>query len=165
MRAIVLSIAIILVSGPSLAVFGVNPGDSCDAVITVEAKRGSAFVGSFPGPDEGASPQLVFEGLLFGAAALHYYTCEAGSIRSQMVTFDRQAREAARVTFQTVERELTADLGPPNKDLGEAERLQTSELFDERVERFLIWDLSGRLVTLSWIGSDAPGWEVLVTGP
>ncbi len=159
------TLIVVLHAVPALALRGVDPGSSCKHAEEVEQQLGSTRRGG-ASIDE-THRTLFFAGRHLGEDAFMAYSCASGTVTRQLIKIQLDHEEQARATFDDLKRGLSADYGAPFKDVDEptlADRNESASDSELPIERFVVWQLSKRVITLMLSGHEAT-WELLISGP
>ena len=165
--AIVVALLLAFLGAPALALRGVEIGAQCERVERIESDLGSSR--RAPPPKDSQPPRFIFfTGTHHGHEALISYTCEAGSVVSQLITLTFQHEQEATLAFSEIKRLLVAEFGEPWKDVDEPTISEMQQdLFatgDLPVQRFALGAVDKRSIGLMLSGAKG-SWELLVHGP
>ena len=165
MRSIIVcTIALVLVGHPAEALRGVVPTASCERVRKIEEGLGSRLRGTLP-REPTADYRIFFEGTSHGHDASISYTCQSGTVTSQMIAITVTSEHDGHAVFSDLRREITAELGPPPTDLDEPSVSEVESEFGQPVRRLCTWVAGARAVNLTLWRAGGETWEVVVTGP
>ena len=153
----------IVVGAPASALRGVEPGATCQGAAKIEAELGSI--------QRRETPKSVwFDGQHLGHKVLIGYTCEAGVIVAQLISFKFTSEQEAMLSFADVKRSLTSDFGSasndadPNTISAMQRESSTTQITGLPVQRFATWVIDQRVVSLMLSGRK-DSWELIVQGP
>ena len=155
-------LASLLLAAPATALRGVQPGATCVQAEQVERKLGSKRHGSSSSKDK----RFFFDGNHLGQEALISYGCESRTVTKQLIAIKFADENEARVEFEDFKRALAADHGQPYKDADEPtiSDMREDPQFGLPVERFVVWVIEKRVITLMLSGQGS-SWELVVQGP
>ena len=161
---IVSAITAIIVSGPALALRGVDRDTRCDRIPDIEAELGSQL-SSDETSTENKTRWLSFEGRSNGRGARILYHCDLGKPDLQLITVTVESEHEGEVVFSDWHREISARLGPPFKDLDEPRIREMEEATNiHPMRRVALWSDGEHVVGVTLWGR--PGaWEVSINGP